>query len=174
MLRVLLASAITTTSLACASSASPLPEPIVAASDPIEVSALPAASVDFALPEVAVPEVAVPEVAVPPGSPPFAPCETRTRSTPMLERYDQLVQGARFYMILQYDVDASEWTPSPALGMPLHHASALDFIDFTLPPQGTGTLVLDVEAVEIIRQAPRGRTFFVTYRVRVTSACTQG
>ena len=92
----------------------------------------------------------------------------------MLERYDQLVQGARFHVLLRCDSNMSTWAPSPALGMPLHHARALDYIDFTVPPQGTGTLDLDVEAVEIIREAPRDGTFFVTYRVRVISACTQG
>lgn len=114
-----------------------------------------------------------PPVAVAP-SPSFPPCGTRTRSAPMLERYDQLVQGARFHVLLQYDSNMSAWAPSPALGMPMHHASSLAYIDFTLPPQGPGTLDLDVEAVEILREAPRDGTFFVTYRVRVVSACTAG
>ena len=90
----------------------------------------------------------------------------------MLERYDQLVPGARFHVLLQYDVNTGAWVPSPALAMPFHHASSFAYIDFTLPPEGTETLDLEVEAVEILREAPRDGTFFVTYRVRVISACT--
>jgi len=99
------------------------------------------------------------------------PCADRTRSAPVLERYDQLTPGARFRVTLRADPTGRTWTPAPQLGMPFHHASALAYVGFTLPPVSAQTLELEIEAIERVAHAPRGGTFFFTYRVRVLSAC---
>ncbi|MFO0685205.1 MAG: hypothetical protein U0234_24305 [Sandaracinus sp.] len=92
---------------------------------------------------------------------------------PRLERYDHLVPGARFRVTLRWDAAARAWLPSPALGMPLHHASSLDLGDF-VPPADTSTdLELVVTAIErvLVQFDERARTWLYAYRVRVESAC---
>lgn len=90
----------------------------------------------------------------------------------MLDRYDALVPGARFRLTLRRDPTGRTWMPSPQLGMPLHHASALEYVGFTLPPPSDATLELEIEAIERVAHGPREGTFFFTYRVRVLSACS--
>ncbi len=101
----------------------------------------------------------------------LSPCGVRTRSAPVLTRYDAIVPGARFRVTLRHDAASRSWTPSPQLAMPLHHASALEYVGYTLPPPGRGTLELEVEGIERIAHGPREGTFFFTYRVRVLGAC---
>ncbi len=99
-------------------------------------------------------------------------CADRTRSAPVLERYDQLTPGARFRVTLRADPTGRTWTPAPQLGMPFHHASAIEYVGFALPPVSAQTLELEIEAIERVAHEPREGTFFFTYRVRVLSACS--
>ena len=103
----------------------------------------------------------------------LAPCGVRTRSAPVLERYDELTPGARFHVLLTYENDMRAWAPPAGLGMPMHHASAIAYIDYALPPPGPQTLDLEIERVERVQGRVDERTheFFFTYRVRVISAC---
>jgi len=105
---------------------------------------------------------------------PLASCEARTRSAPVLDRYDALVPGARFRMTLRADPTGRTWTPAPQLRMPFHHASALEYVGYSLPPVSAETLELEIEAIERVVHGPREGTFFFTYRVRVLSACVIG
>lgn len=89
----------------------------------------------------------------------------------MLDRYDALEPGARFRLTLRHDAASRTWVPAPQLAMPFHHASALEYVGYTLPPAGPQTLELEIEAIERVAHGPREGTYFFTYRVRVLSAC---
>ena len=90
---------------------------------------------------------------------------------PPLERYDQLVAGARFHLRVRWDATSRSWQPASPLGMPFHHASALEYVGWTAPPASGDTLELELEAIERVSSGVRGGTFFFTYRVRVLASC---
>jgi hypothetical protein len=116
------------------------------------------------------------EAPSPPAATGLPPCGIRTRSAPNLERYDELVPGARFHVMLTYESNMHAWTPPSGLRMPMHHASAIEYIDYALPPPGPQTIDLEIEGVERVqgRVDERTHTFFFTYRVRVIDACVAG
>ena len=101
-------------------------------------------------------------------------CGRRTRSPPMLTRYDELTRGARFLVRLHYDEASRAWTPSPQLAMPLHHASTLEYVGYRLPRAHDFDLELEVTAVSrrLVEYDARINTWFFAYRVRVRSACS--
>lgn len=111
-----------------------------------------------------------------PASSGLPPCGIRTRSAPMLERYDELTPGARFHVLLTYESNMRAWVPPSGLRMPMHHASSIEYIDYALPPPGPQTIDLEIEGVERVqgRVDQRTHTFFFTYRVRVIDACVAG
>lgn len=99
-------------------------------------------------------------------------CVDRPDAPPLLDRYDALsTPGARFRVRLRWDGRA--WIPEPALRMPMHHASAITYVDFTFP-DAHADLELEVEAIErvFVRRDESHHTFFFDYRVRVIDACT--
>ncbi|MCC6874402.1 MAG: hypothetical protein IT378_08885 [Sandaracinaceae bacterium] len=102
------------------------------------------------------------------------PCSGVRSNVPTLERYDQLVAGARYRVTLRHDGHA--WSPAPGLGMPLHRASSLELVGFQRPPASSKTLELVVVGLErvLVGYDRSHNTWFFTYRVRVESACTTG
>lgn len=109
-------------------------------------------------------------------TPPIPTCGVVTRAPPYLTRYDELsTAGARYRVRLRYDGASHAWTPAPALRMPLHHASSLEYVGFTLPPGSQLELELEITAVDrrLVSFEAGVRTWFFAYRVHVASACTR-
>lgn len=102
------------------------------------------------------------------------PCGVRTRSPPLLTRYDALTRGARFIVRLRYDEATRSWTPSPSLAMPLHHASTIEYVGYAMPTSHDFELELEVGALgrRLVRYDEPIHTWFFAYRVRVRAACS--
>ena len=94
-------------------------------------------------------------------------------SLPVLDRYDALVPGARVRLALRWDATSRSWQPASRLEMPLHHASALEYVGWTAPAASADTVEVELEAIERVSSGVRHGTFFFTYRVRVLSACAR-
>ena len=94
-------------------------------------------------------------------------------SLPVLDRYDALVPGARVRLALRWDAASQSWQPATRLAMPLHHASALEYVRWTAPAASADTIEVELEAIERLSNGVRHGTFFFTYRVRVLSACVR-
>ncbi|MBX7191840.1 MAG: hypothetical protein K1X94_07270 [Sandaracinaceae bacterium] len=94
-------------------------------------------------------------------------------SLPVLERYDALVPGARVRVALRWDATSRSWQPATQLGMPFHHASAIEFVGWSAPAESADTIEVELEAMERVSNGVREGTFFFTYRVRVLSACVR-
>lgn len=110
-------------------------------------------------------------------TPPAIPACTVTAGTaPYLARYDELsTPGAQYRVRLRYDPRSHSWMPAPALAMPMHHASSLEYVDYTMPPASTATLDATIVAIDrrLVSFEAGVRTWFFAYRVRVTSVCAQ-
>jgi hypothetical protein len=100
-------------------------------------------------------------------------CEPGKRPPP-LARYDAITDGVAFSLALAEDA-RGVWGPVTPLGMPLHHASTIEWEGHELLDAHRGTRVV-VLATGRGRTAlvhdPGRHTWFATYAARIDRVCS--
>jgi hypothetical protein len=99
-----------------------------------------------------------------------APCEPLP---PVLSSYDAIVDGLEFTLVLAQD-ERGVWLPVPALDMPSHHASSIDWSGDAQLEAFRGSQV-HVVAVGLgrtkLEHDPARGVWFATYAARIERAC---
>lgn len=90
---------------------------------------------------------------------------------PALTRYNDIEQGRPFTLTLRKD-EGGEWMPTPALSMPHHHASRIDWqSDSPLAPLRSQEVTVIATGGGRTSLVPRGGRWFASYAARIEQVC---